>query len=138
MLVCPNLLRRLLRSQPSAIDSGTGLIISALQQLRSHYSTTTELSVEHPNDEGNSEKKERKWFTLPPFAKTVNASVLRAKLAGKPHLKAADETTALKWVLKCCPELRRSLVQKLFRLRQVWFFTNLSLYSFVNIFLLIP
>ncbi|XWS54741.1 hypothetical protein CRYUN_Cryun10bG0115000 [Craigia yunnanensis] len=120
MLVCPNLLSRLLRSQPYAIDGGTGLIISALHQLRSHYSTTTELSVEHPNDEGNSEKKkESKWFTLPPFAKTVNASVLRAKLARKPHLKATDETTALKWVLKCCPELPRNLIQKLFRLRQV-------------------
>ncbi|XVF67505.1 hypothetical protein PTKIN_Ptkin10aG0126600 [Pterospermum kingtungense] len=118
MLVGPNLLRRLLRSQPSATDGGTRLIISALHHLRSSYNTTTELSAEHP--EGNSEKKkESKWFTLPPFAETVNASLLRAKLAGKPNLKAADETTALKWVLKCCPDLPRNLVQKLFRLRQV-------------------
>ena len=129
MLVGPNILRRLLLSQPSATDGGTGLIIFALHQLRSHYCTTTEVSAEHPNDEGNSEKKkESKWFTLPPFAKTINASVLRAKLAGKPHLKAADETTALKWVLKCCLELPRNLVQKLFRLRQVWFISNLILY----------
>ncbi|KAA8545818.1 hypothetical protein F0562_020731 [Nyssa sinensis] len=28
-------------------------------------------------------------------------------------------TTALKWILRCCPQLPRSLVQKLFRLRQV-------------------
>ncbi|XP_012450617.1 RNA pseudouridine synthase 4, mitochondrial [Gossypium raimondii] len=122
MLVGANLLRRLLRSQLSADDGGTGFIIAAIYHLRPHYSTTTEFS-----DEGNSEKKkESKWFTLPPFAKTVNASELGAKLARKNHLKSATsaetsayETTALKWVLKCCPELPRNLVQKLFRLRQV-------------------
>ncbi|KAL1118072.1 hypothetical protein V6Z11_D01G008000 [Gossypium hirsutum] len=122
MLVGANLLRRLLRSQLSADDGGTGFIITAIYHLRPHCSTTTEFS-----DEGNSEKKkESKWFTLPPFAKTVNASELGAKLARKNHLKSATsaetsayETTALKWVLKCCPELPRNLVQKLFRLRQV-------------------
>ncbi|XVE66778.1 hypothetical protein DITRI_Ditri08aG0106400 [Diplodiscus trichospermus] len=119
MLIGANLPRCLLRSQLSATDGGSGLVISALHQLRSQYRTATELSAEDTNHEGNSEEKESKWFTLPPFAKTVNASVLRAKLAGKPHLEAGDETTALKWVLKCCPELPRSLVQKLFRLRQV-------------------
>ncbi|KAH1120351.1 hypothetical protein J1N35_003511 [Gossypium stocksii] len=122
MLVGANLLRRLLRSQLSADDGGTGVIITAIHHLRPHYSTTAEFS-----DEGNSEKKkESKWFTLPPFAKTVNASELGAKLARKNHFKSATsaetsayETTALKWVLKCCPELPRNLVQKLFRLRQV-------------------
>lgn len=99
-----------------------GFIITAIHHLRPQYSTTTEFS-----DEGNSEnKKESKWFTLPPFAKTVSASELGAKLARKNHLKSATsaetsayKTTALKWVLKCCPELPRNLVQKLFRLRQV-------------------
>ncbi|XVF01332.1 hypothetical protein REPUB_Repub04eG0078600 [Reevesia pubescens] len=68
---------------------------------------------------GNSEnKKKNKWFTLPPFAKPVDTSVLGAKLAGKHHLEAANETSALNWVLKCCPEQPRSLVQNLFRLRQ--------------------
>ncbi|TYH29428.1 hypothetical protein ES288_A01G010600v1 [Gossypium darwinii] len=122
MLVGANLLRRLLRSQLSADDGGTGFIITAIHHLRPQYSTTTEFS-----DEGNSEnKKESKWFTLPPFAKTVSASELGAKLARKNHLKSATsaetsayKTTALKWVLKCCPELPRNLVQKLFRLRQV-------------------
>lgn len=132
MLVGANHLRRLLRSQLSADDGGTGFIIIAIHHLRPHYSTTTEFS-----DEGNSEKKkESKWFTLPPFAKTVNASELGAKLAGKSHLKSAIsaatsayETTALKWVLKCCPELPRNLVQKLFRLRQVFIFqSNLKLF----------
>ncbi|KAK8609207.1 hypothetical protein V6N13_025513 [Hibiscus sabdariffa] len=54
-------------------------------------------------------------FTLPPFAKTINASEMGAKLAGKPHLKSAStvayETTALKWILKCCPRQPRSLVR---------------------------
>ncbi|KAK8603448.1 hypothetical protein V6N13_085634 [Hibiscus sabdariffa] len=121
MLVGANILRRLLRSQPTATDGGSGLIITAIHHLRSHCSSTTELST---SDVGNSEKKrESKWFTLPPFAKTINASDMGAKLAGKPHLKssstAAYETTAQKWILKCCPGLPRSLVQKLFRLRQV-------------------
>ncbi|GMJ05588.1 hypothetical protein like AT3G19440 [Hibiscus trionum] len=123
MLVGANLLRRLLRSQPSPDDGGSGLIITAIHQLRSHYSSTSELST---RDVGNGEtKRESKWFTLPPFAKTINASELGAKLAGKSHLKSpstaasAYETTALKWVLKCCPKLPRNLVQKLFRLRQV-------------------
>ncbi|KAK6241124.1 hypothetical protein SCA6_006513 [Theobroma cacao] len=121
MLVGPNLLRRLLRSsRPPATHGGNGLIVSAFHQLRYHYSTTTELSAEYLKDDGNSEKKKKnKWFTLPPFTKTVNASVLGAKLSGKPHSKAANETTAVKWVMRCCPELPRSLVQKLFRLRQV-------------------
>ncbi|XP_021282429.1 RNA pseudouridine synthase 4, mitochondrial [Herrania umbratica] len=121
MLVGPNLFRRLLRSsQPPAPHGGNGLIVSAFHQLRYHYSTTTELSAEHLKDGGNSEKKKKnKWFTLPPFTKTVHASVLGAKLAGKPHSKAANETTVVKWVMRCCPELPKSLVQKLFRLRQV-------------------
>ncbi|TYI41300.1 hypothetical protein ES332_A01G010100v1 [Gossypium tomentosum] len=122
MLVGANLLRRLLRSQLSADVGGTGFIITAIHHLQPQYSTTTEFS-----DEGNSEnKKESKWFTLPPFGKTVSASELGAKLARKNHLKSAIsaetsayKTTALKWVLKCCPELPRNLVQKLFRLRQV-------------------
>ncbi|XP_039001855.1 RNA pseudouridine synthase 4, mitochondrial [Hibiscus syriacus] len=123
MLLRANLLRRLLPSQQSAADCSSGLIIPAVHQIRSHYISTTELST---SDVGNSEKqRENKWFTLPPFAKTINAAELGAKLAGKTNLKSAStaastyETTALKWVLKCCPELPRSLVQKLFRLRQV-------------------
>ncbi|OMO73995.1 Pseudouridine synthase, RsuA/RluB/C/D/E/F [Corchorus capsularis] len=120
MSVGRHLLRRFLRSQQSATAGSSELVISALNQLRSHFSTTPELSTGHLENEVNSEKKKRsEWLTLPPFTKTVSASVLGAKLAGKHHLKPADETTALKWVVRCCPELPRSLVQKLFRLRQV-------------------
>ncbi|KAK8527827.1 hypothetical protein V6N12_055026 [Hibiscus sabdariffa] len=86
----------------------------AIHHLRSYCSSTTELST---SNVGNSEKKrESKWFTLPPFAKTINASEMGTKLAGKPHLKSdsttAYETTALKLILKCCQGLPRSLVQK--------------------------
>ncbi|GAV62310.1 LOW QUALITY PROTEIN: PseudoU_synth_2 domain-containing protein, partial [Cephalotus follicularis] len=65
-----------------------------------------------------------KWFTVPPFTHAINGSALGSELArggrgASASKAAASETTALKWVLKCCPELPRSLVQKLFRLRQV-------------------
>ncbi|KAK8603450.1 hypothetical protein V6N13_085636 [Hibiscus sabdariffa] len=86
----------------------------AIHHLRSYCSSTTELST---SNVGNSEKKrESKWFTLPPFAKTINASEMGTKLAGKPHLKSdsttAYETTALKLILKCCQGLPRSLVRR--------------------------
>jgi hypothetical protein len=31
--------------------------------------------------------------------------------------------TALRWVSKCCPDVPQSLINKLFRLRQVWKFS---------------
>ncbi|GAB2291709.1 hypothetical protein Dimus_025960 [Dionaea muscipula] len=66
-------------------------------------------------------KGKEKWFTLPPFSSTVDASSLGKKLetgsdAATPTIST---TTALKWVLRCCPQLPRSLVHKLFRIRQV-------------------
>ncbi|GMH02843.1 hypothetical protein Nepgr_004682 [Nepenthes gracilis] len=72
-------------------------------------------------------ERQNKWFTLPPFDSTVDPSSLGKNLAGLSLLEndgttattAATNTTALKWVLRCCPRLPRSLVQKLFRLRQV-------------------
>ncbi|KAL1319797.1 hypothetical protein AAHE18_14G011000 [Arachis hypogaea] len=48
-----------------------------------------------------------KWHTLPPFSPTPTS------------LSASASTTALKWVLRCCPHLPKPLVHKLFRLRQV-------------------
>ncbi|KAK8622307.1 hypothetical protein V6N13_117229 [Hibiscus sabdariffa] len=83
MLVGANILSRLLHSRQTTTDGGSGLFIMAIDHLRSHCSSTTELST---NDVGNSEKKrEGKLFTLPPFAKTINASEMGAKLAGKSH-----------------------------------------------------
>nr|XP_043629444.1 RNA pseudouridine synthase 4, mitochondrial [Erigeron canadensis] len=66
------------------------------------------------------QNKNGKWFTLPPFNVTVNGASLGKHIAGKRELgDVSDDVTAIKWVTKCCPELPRSLVQKLFRLRQV-------------------
>ncbi|KAH9655863.1 RNA pseudouridine synthase 4 [Citrus sinensis] len=59
-----------------------------------------------------------KWFTLPPFTSTIDGSALGRQLACASK-SPISETTALKWVLQCCPGLPRNLVQKLFRLRQV-------------------
>ncbi|MED6121379.1 hypothetical protein PIB30_029631 [Stylosanthes scabra] len=63
-----------------------------------HFSITRQLQQEN-----------NKWHTLPPFSPTptsLNAS-------------SSASTTALKWVLRCCPHLPKPLVHKLFRLRQV-------------------
>ncbi|XP_058080541.1 RNA pseudouridine synthase 4, mitochondrial [Magnolia sinica] len=73
-------------------------------------------------------KKEKgKWLTLPPFSSSsVDASLLGKRIFGRhpsdskeTEVDAAATMTALKWVLRCCPQLPRCLVQKLFRLRQV-------------------
>lgn len=55
---------------------------------------------------------EDKWLTLPPVSASSSASVELNQLSSTP-------TTALKWVVRCCPHLPRALVHKLFRLRQV-------------------
>ncbi|XP_027361518.1 RNA pseudouridine synthase 4, mitochondrial [Abrus precatorius] len=54
-----------------------------------------------------------KWLTLPPVTGAA------ATLKGKEKQLSATSTTALKWVLRCCPHLPRALVHKLFRLRHV-------------------
>ncbi|KAK7405824.1 hypothetical protein VNO78_07434 [Psophocarpus tetragonolobus] len=59
---------------------------------------------------------EEKWVTLPPVTAAATVSV-----KGKENLKTASSTptTALKWIVRCCPQLPKTLVHKLFRLRQV-------------------
>ncbi|KAJ7967523.1 RNA pseudouridine synthase 4 mitochondrial [Quillaja saponaria] len=85
-----------------------------------HYSSAT---GENFNQEQN-QRNDGKWFTLPPYTATINGSALGQELSGShPEVKcgtaATTPTTALKWVIRCCPELPRNLVQKLFRIRQV-------------------
>ncbi|KAB1208440.1 RNA pseudouridine synthase 4, mitochondrial [Morella rubra] len=88
--------------------------ISVIYVLRSHYTTRNDPKKD-PNNNNSS-----KWFTLPPFTPSVNGAELgKAISCSRAKTKADATTTALKWVLRCCPELPRSLVQKLFRLRQV-------------------
>ncbi|XP_023768554.1 RNA pseudouridine synthase 4, mitochondrial [Lactuca sativa] len=74
-----------------------------------------------PEDQ-KTENRKGKWLTLPPFNITVNGASLGKDIAGRRQLTSEEDastTTALKWVTRCCPQLPRSLVQKLFRLRQV-------------------
>ncbi|CAI9104577.1 OLC1v1003280C1 [Oldenlandia corymbosa var. corymbosa] len=95
-------------------------------QLRCPYGSSA--AVEEEEEDFGSykiDKKENKWFTLPPFTPTVDGAVLgkaisRSHMSGREKGPSAVSTvTALKWVIRCCPELPRSLVQKLFRLRRV-------------------
>ncbi|KAK7308784.1 hypothetical protein RJT34_05011 [Clitoria ternatea] len=52
-----------------------------------------------------------KWLTLP---------AVTAEVKGKGNqVSSSSTTTAVKWVLRCCPHLPKALVHKLFRLRQV-------------------
>ncbi|XP_021892317.1 RNA pseudouridine synthase 4, mitochondrial isoform X2 [Carica papaya] len=115
---CPNIFRRLLRSSPSITARGGERLLSSLfYQHESLYSTHTETLTENDRN-----RKNGKWFILPPFAHTVNLSALGKELTGggcESNSDADSKMTAVKWTLRCCPELPRSLVQKLFRLRQV-------------------
>lgn len=63
-----------------------------------------------------------KWLTLPPFSPTVDGSALGKELfSDGDSVKGSTDgsTTALRWILRCRPDLPRNLVLKLFRLRQV-------------------
>ncbi|XP_011001172.1 PREDICTED: RNA pseudouridine synthase 4, mitochondrial isoform X1 [Populus euphratica] len=115
MMVYPTLLGRVLLQPSRSISSlcATTPYISTVRVLQSQYNTSTKGQNHYEND------KRGKWFTLPPYTSTINGSVLGKALSTRIPAKSASETTALKWVLRCCPELPRNLVQKLFRLRQV-------------------
>lgn len=89
---------------------------STSQILRSLYSTTTTQDREQA-----SEDNFHKWVTLPPFSPQMDASSIGKEIAGRNPIGRGEPITALKWVRCCCPQLPMSLVQKLFRLRQVRF-----------------
>lgn len=112
------LLRLINLLSPPSTTAGGGVrrCISALHVSRSYYATGKE-----PKEDDNDDNKGGKWFTLPPFTPALNGAALGKEIScGRAQTKSdATTITALKWVLRCCPELPRSLVQKLFRLRQV-------------------
>ncbi|MCD7472518.1 hypothetical protein HAX54_013776 [Datura stramonium] len=116
----PWLLRRVVHRSRQLSDSidDVKTLCSSFTQCQCHYATAvTEAQVCNRN-----ENEKGKWFTLPPFTATVNGAALGRELAGgKLEVKenSTNTMTALKWVQRCCPELPKSLVQKLFRLRQV-------------------
>ncbi|XP_059447016.1 RNA pseudouridine synthase 4, mitochondrial [Corylus avellana] len=106
----------LLSPQSTTACGGVRRCIAVLHVSRSYYSTGKE-----PKENDNDDNKGGKWFTLPPFTPALNGAALGKEIYHGRALTKSDATTitALKWVLRCCPELPRSLVQKLFRLRQV-------------------
>ncbi|KAG7011636.1 RNA pseudouridine synthase 4, mitochondrial, partial [Cucurbita argyrosperma subsp. argyrosperma] len=122
-MVFPAVLRRsvIRRSFPSsAAPGGESLHFSIFCERKSTFalSSATETVSEQKNEKGSN-----RWFTLPPFTATANGSALGNRIMnGGAQAEAETSTTAitaLKWVFRCCPELPRSLVQKLFRLRKV-------------------
>ena len=63
------------------------------------------------------------WSTLPSFSPTIDAAAVGKELSlgGDSIVKDSTDgsTTALRWILRCRPDLPINLLQKLFRLRQV-------------------
>ena len=110
------LLRRVLRSPATAV---------LLDQKFFHATTTTssatikEETQKFEEKEAGKKSNKGKWVTLPPFNTTIDSNSLGKRLIGKGNEPIESTTTAIKWVLRCCPHLPRSLIQKLFRLRQV-------------------
>ncbi|KAG0480766.1 hypothetical protein HPP92_011624 [Vanilla planifolia] len=61
----------------------------------------------------------KKWLNLPPYAPQRDASSVAKEISGGNKAEKEEALTSLKWVRRCCPHLPISLLQKLFRLRQV-------------------
>lgn len=116
------LLRRVLGFPAAAAANKT----SVFKQQCCHTTSSATAAVKeetHQLKQNNGGNVKGKWVNLPPFTYTVNAGSLGKRIIGRNIEKGNESiqttTTALKWVLRCCPGLPRSLVQKLFRLRQV-------------------
>ncbi|XP_010271255.1 PREDICTED: RNA pseudouridine synthase 4, mitochondrial-like isoform X2 [Nelumbo nucifera] len=106
----------------SPITQSTSKLCANLSlQLCTWYNTAAAASKE----EKQKKTEKGRWLILPPVSSSIDAvSVVKALSSRPSDLKGettntTTSTTALKWVLRCCPHLPRSLVQKLFRLRQV-------------------
>ena len=77
-----------------------------------------EASTQQLPREASTEKWEEKWLTPPPVAVSATVEV-KGKRKGTGNDLSSTPTTALKWIVRCCPNLPVSLLHKLFRLRQV-------------------
>ncbi|WJX54537.1 hypothetical protein P8452_40407 [Trifolium repens] len=62
----------------------------------------------------SSPEDSSKWLTLPPVSTTTTTTVV-----SNQQLTSSSSTTALKWIIRCCPQLPKTLIHKLFRLKQV-------------------
>ncbi|KAL3730419.1 hypothetical protein ACJRO7_027437 [Eucalyptus globulus] len=117
--------RRLVRRLLFRTPGGAAAALSALvaPQSRSHSTRAASPAEGERGGAGRGGDRVRgDWLTLPPFDRAVvDGAALGRELSrgGSAEPGEAATMTALKWVLRCCPELPRSLVQKLFRLRQV-------------------
>ncbi|RZC66947.1 hypothetical protein C5167_010635 [Papaver somniferum] len=106
------------------------------EQAGASYATAAVKSEEEEEEKScsgrsnnNKKKNGGKWLTLPPFTSNANdaASVSkefsifnRRRIGEEASVSDPKSTmTALKWVTRCCPQIPRTLIQKLFRLRQV-------------------
>ncbi|KAI3913050.1 hypothetical protein MKW92_038752 [Papaver armeniacum] len=106
------------------------------EQAVASYATAAVKSEEEEEEKScssssnnNKKKNDGKWLTLPPFTSNANdaASVSkefsrfnRRRIGEEASVSEPKSTmTALKWVTRCCPQIPRTLIQKLFRLRQV-------------------
>uniref|UniRef100_A0A2P2KP39 Uncharacterized protein n=1 Tax=Rhizophora mucronata TaxID=61149 RepID=A0A2P2KP39_RHIMU len=137
MLMAGLILRRgdlLHRSRRSTVLCTSGVRVPL---ARDATSLSVSLPPKDRNYEEGTQKKSGKWFTLPPYKHSIDGSALGKSLSANLVTTtdaAVTETTALKWVIRCCPEIPRSLLQKLFRLRQV--FPYFSTLTFMPCFLL--
>lgn len=107
-------LRRQLQSSSPTISTfknPTKALSAAAHQSTRSYSTT------------QTDDSRGKWLTLPPFSPTIDGTAVgKDLLSDGDSVKSSTDnskTTALRWILRCRPDLPRTLVQKLFRLRQV-------------------
>ncbi|KAI4367121.1 hypothetical protein MLD38_022892 [Melastoma candidum] len=88
---------------PGILSPNAGNGGARILAFQSHYASSTDATG---GDQGaRGDKSRGKWLKLPPFEGM--------------SVTGATKTTAVKWVLRCCPDLPRNLVHKLFRLRQV-------------------
>lgn len=133
-MVLPPLFRPsvILRTSPSYTDPSSEILYFSIFHVLK--STLALSNASEPVSQQKNEKGSNRWFTLPPYTATVNASILGNRILNR-GAQAEVETstaaiTALKWVIHCCPELPRSLVQKLFRLRKVP--SSISLNTMLN------
>lgn len=90
-----------------------------------NYSAATSLKEEEEKPaaaavERGRKKGKGKWLKLPPYSSSMDPSLVGKAISSRRLVTDSNTaSTALKWILHCCPHLPRSLVQKLFRLRQV-------------------
>ncbi|KAL3696759.1 hypothetical protein R1sor_010835 [Riccia sorocarpa] len=131
-------------SRVSAVTANCASVqfLDRLKQLLTGSSATRHLSssvVPLAERQSTTEiTREENWFELPPVPKAMPVPVRTSReqnyhngLQAKSQSSTVEETaeyqvdfqmqqlTALRWVAKSCPSVPNSLVQKLFRLRQI-------------------